>query len=73
MLCTYNIPRASLDRAVKVTPGKRAPTVTSLEDEGWVAINVMVERSKMAVVMDEIMEIGGTDILITKIENSRAT
>ncbi|GAM89236.1 hypothetical protein ANO11243_072730 [Dothideomycetidae sp. 11243] len=73
VLCTYNILRSKLDQAVRITPGKRAPTVTSLEEESWVAINVMVERSQMAITMDRIMEIGGTDILITKIENSRAT
>ncbi|PNS20555.1 ATP phosphoribosyltransferase [Sphaceloma murrayae] len=73
VLCTYNVERSVLDKAVKITPGKRAPTVTSLEDANWVAVSAMVERSKVAIVMDQIMEIGGTDILITKIENSRAT
>ncbi|TKX20319.1 ATP phosphoribosyltransferase [Elsinoe australis] len=72
VLCTYNIQRSTLDKAVKITPGKRAPTITSLEDANWVAVSSMVERSKMAIVMDQIMDIGGTDILITKIENSRA-
>lgn len=72
-LCTYNVQRSILDQAVRITPGKRAPTINSLEEESWVAVNVMVERSKMAVVMDQLMEIGATDILITKIENARGT
>ncbi|KAF2149845.1 ATP phosphoribosyltransferase [Myriangium duriaei CBS 260.36] len=73
VLCTYNIQRSKLDQAVKITPGKRAPTITSLEEQSWVAVSSMVERSKMAVIMDQIMDIGGSDILITKIENSRGT
>jgi len=71
VLCTYNIERASLSNAVKLTPGRRAPTVNSLEEEGWIAVNVMIERKSMATIMDQIVEIGGRDILITKIENSR--
>ncbi|KAF2221580.1 hypothetical protein BDZ85DRAFT_221610 [Elsinoe ampelina] len=73
VLCTYNVERSVLPQAVKITPGKRAPTVTSLEDANWVAVQAMVERSKMAIIMDQIMDLGGTDILITKLENSRAT
>ena len=73
VLCVYNIPRSLLPKVRQVTPGKRAPTVTSLEEEGWVAVSVMVERSKLANVMDELTELGATDILATKIENSRTT
>lgn len=72
VLCTYNVERSKLDVASKITPGKRAPTVTSLEEESWVAVSVMVERKQIAVVMDKLTEAGATDILVTKIENARA-
>ena len=68
----YYIHRSKLEEAKRITPGKRSPTVQALEEDGWVAISVMVETSQVAVVMDQIMAIGGTDILATKIENSRA-
>ena len=71
MLCTYNVERKLLDKASKITPGKRAPTVTTLDDPDWVAISAMVERKTVATVMDRLSEIGAEDILITKIENSR--
>jgi ATP phosphoribosyltransferase len=71
VLCTYNIERAKLDDARRITPGNRAPTVTSLEESGWVAISVMVPRKKIAIVMDQLTEAGACDILVTKIENSR--
>ena len=72
VLCTYNVERSKLEVASKITPGKRAPTVTSLEEESWVAVSVMVERKQIAVVMDKLTEAGATDILVTKIENARA-
>ncbi|KAK4546035.1 ATP phosphoribosyltransferase (ATP-PRTase) (ATP-PRT) [Oleoguttula mirabilis] len=73
VLCTYNVERKNLAAASKITPGKRAPTVQNLEEEGWVAVSVMVARSKIAGVMDELTEMGATDILVTKLENSRTT
>ncbi|KAH7062175.1 hypothetical protein B0J12DRAFT_591221 [Macrophomina phaseolina] len=71
VLCTYNVERSKLTSARNITPGKRAPTVTSLEDDGWVAVQAMVERKKIATVMDDLTSIGASDILVTKIENSR--
>lgn len=71
VLCQYNIERAHLAEATKITPGKRAPTVTSLDDDGWVAVSAMVEKKKIAPVMDELTKVGATDILVLDIHNSR--
>ena len=92
VLCTYNVERANLDKARKITPGmqpcqvfrspllalisvlgKRAPTIQNLEEEGWVAVQAMVKRKEIAVVMDDLTNLGATDILVTKLENSRTT
>ena len=72
ILCQYNIPRAKLGEATKITPGKRAPTITSLEEPDWVAVSSMVERQRIATVMDELTSVGATDILVLTIANSRA-
>lgn len=72
VLCQYNIPRAQLIAATKVTPGKRAPTITALEEADWVAVSAMVEKKKIATVMDELTTVGATDILVLKIENTRS-
>lgn len=56
----------------RITPGKRAPTVTALEAPGWVAVSVMVEKKQIANKMDELTEVGATDILVLEIANSRA-
>lgn len=52
MLCTYNVPRSKLETVKGITPGKRAPSVTVLEEEGWVAVSVMVEKRMIASIMD---------------------
>lgn len=49
----------------------RAPTVTALEENGWVAVSSMVEKKKIATVMDALAEEGAEDILVLGIENSR--
>ncbi|BDD55447.1 ATP phosphoribosyltransferase (ATP-PRTase) (ATP-PRT) [Monascus purpureus] len=71
VLCQYNIPRGELSTACKITPGKRAPTVTSLDADGWVAVSAMVEKKAIATVMDELSKVGATDILVLNIANSR--
>ncbi|THV51325.1 hypothetical protein BGAL_0115g00270 [Botrytis galanthina] len=72
VLCQYNVQRTALPDAVKITPGKRAPTINALEEEGWVAVSSMVEKKKIAVVMDDLTAVGATDILILDIANTRA-
>lgn len=71
VLCQYNIKRASLAEATKIAAGKRAPTVNSLDEEGWCAVSVMVEKKTIAVVMDELTKVGAQDILVLDIKNSR--
>jgi ATP phosphoribosyltransferase len=72
VLCQYNIPRTKLTEAVKITPGMRAPTVTSLEEEGWVAVSAMVVKKEIAIVMDQLVNVGAQDILVLSIHNSRS-
>lgn len=71
VLCTYNVERSNLAKASTITPGRRAPTINSLEEDGWVAVQAMVERKKIAGVMDDLSAMGATDIIVTKIENTR--
>lgn len=71
VLCQYNIERSLLDTASKITPGKTAPTITTLEKAEWVAVSAMVESKRIATVMDELTACGATDVLVLKIENTR--
>ncbi|KAI9228240.1 MAG: hypothetical protein DHS80DRAFT_23483 [Piptocephalis tieghemiana] len=69
--CSYNIHRDSLPAASTITPGTTAPTVSPLDREGWVAVNVVVAKADVAPVMERLKEIGATDILIFNISNCR--
>ena len=71
VLCQYNIPRSLLAKASQITPGKRAPTITAIDEADWVAVSSMVAKSNIAIVMDQLTEVGATDILVLNIANSR--
>lgn len=71
VLCQYNAPREKLAAATKITPGRRAPTITALEEPDWVAVSSMVEKKEIATVMDQLTDVGATDILVLDIANSR--
>ena len=71
VVCEYNIPREKVHDATAITPGRRAPTISPLEDENWVAVSAMVEKSKVANVMDDLVKIGAEDILIFNLDNCR--
>lgn len=54
VLCNYNIPRQAVEEAVRITPGRRAPTVSPLDDKEWVAVSSMVLKAEIADVMDRL-------------------
>lgn len=64
VLCEYNVPRKYLDRATSITPGRRAATVSPLDDPDWVAVSSMVIKKNLADIMDKLTETGATDILV---------
>jgi ATP phosphoribosyltransferase-like protein len=71
ILCQYNVPRSKLALAREITPGKRAPTITALDEPDWVAVSSMVRKDAIATVMDDLTVAGATDILVLDIANSR--
>ncbi len=70
-LLEYNIPREKLPQAEKITPGFHSPTVSALEDAAWCAVRVMVRRSEVIRIMEELEQLGATAILETQIVNCR--
>ncbi|KAG8880811.1 ATP phosphoribosyltransferase (ATP-PRTase) (ATP-PRT) [Tulasnella sp. 332] len=73
VICQYNILEEKLPQAKVVTPGRRAPTISPLVNDGerWVAVAVMVEKKVVAKVMDELTQIGAHDVFVVKLENCR--
>jgi ATP phosphoribosyltransferase len=70
-LVEYNIPRARLSEAEKITPGFQSPTVTSLEDNTWCAVRALVPQKQLGKVMDDLEALGATAIIQFGIENCR--
>jgi len=71
VICQYNVPRELLPIVTKITPGRRAPTISSIEDDGWVAVSAMVEKKILANVMDELVEAGAEDTFVVALQNCR--
>jgi ATP phosphoribosyltransferase len=70
-LLEYNVPRAKLAEAERITPGFNSPTVSSLEDPDWCAIRVMVKRSQVIEIMERLEALGASAILEMQITNCR--
>ena len=71
VMIVYNISNDLLERVTQITPGKRSPTVTSLDDGKSKAVSALVLKKDVNNIMDQLHEIGATDILVMDIHNSR--
>jgi len=71
VLFQYNIHRSHLHDATQITPGRRAATVSPLDNGDWVAVSSMVESTQVADVMDRLVAAGAEDVLIMKLDNCR--
>lgn len=71
VLIMYNVHDSLLDEAIKITPGKRSPTITSLDETGLKSVASLVAKKEVSNKMDELHELGATDILVVNINNSR--
>jgi len=70
-LLNYNVSRSNLAAAVKITPGKKSPSILPLERGDWVAVSVMVMRKGLAEIIDQIVAVGATDVLVFSLANCR--
>lgn len=71
IVCQYNISRDKLSAATAITPGRRAPTISPLEEDNWVAVSSMVEKGKIASIMDDLVKVGAEDVLVFNLTNCR--
>ena len=71
LLISYNSNRDELAACLKITPGKRSPTVSQLDNNDGVAVSALVKKKESSRVMDELQIAGATDILLFTINNSR--
>lgn len=71
VLVTYNIDQPQLEKALKITPGRRAATVMPLSESSWSAVQAMVLRNEVATICDKLETEGACDILVMKLANCR--
>lgn len=70
-LLEYNCPAERLEEATRIAPGFSSPTVQSLQQAGWVAVKVMVEKERVLAAMDELEKLGCTALLETELRHTR--
>ena len=70
VMISYNVTDDIMDKALAITPGKKSPNVTELAD-GAKAISCLINKKEVVKKMDDLEEIGATDILTFELSNSR--
>jgi ATP phosphoribosyltransferase len=70
-LLEYNCPRERIGKATEITPGFSSPTVQPLHDPAWLAVKVMVQKSEVHAVIDQLEAIGCVAILETELRLAR--
>ena len=71
VMISYNIHNDLLKAAIKITPGKKSPNITSLNDSDFKAVSCLVEQKESNAKMDELHDLGATDILTFLLSNTR--
>lgn len=71
VLVEYDIPKAQLAAACKITPGVQSPTISPLNDENWVAVSALVKTQELNPIMDQIKALGGRAIIAHAIRTCR--
>ena len=67
----YNISNELMKDCLKITPGKKSPTITALECGSQKAVSSLVLKKEVSEKMDALHDAGATDILVLELKNSR--
>ena len=70
-LMQYNVERVHLPAVLKITPGKKSPSILALDDNAWVAVHVMVLKKEVPGIIDRLVASGAMDILVFSLANCR--
>ncbi|MBQ1912413.1 MAG: ATP phosphoribosyltransferase [Bacteroidales bacterium] len=63
-----NIPRASVDEAIRILPAMRSPTIMPLAAEGWCSMHSVVEEEDLWDKIKRLKAIGAEGILVLNID-----
>jgi ATP phosphoribosyltransferase len=58
-----NVRKQNLKQIIKVLPALRKPTISSLSEEGWVAVETIIDEKVVRVLIPELKRAGATGII----------
>lgn len=59
----FNLPRNKVEVARKVVPAMKEPTISSLLDEDWVALEIIILEKEVRTIIPDLKKIGARDII----------
>lgn len=71
VLLDYDLPAELIDQAAAIAPGRESPTISPLQDAKWIAVRVMLPRTGINKVMDDLYALGARALLVTAIHAAR--
>ncbi|MCE7480700.1 MULTISPECIES: ATP phosphoribosyltransferase [Microbacterium] len=71
VLLDYDLPGELIEKATAIASGRESPTISPLQDPKWVAVRVMLPRTGINQVMDDLYAIGARALLVTAIHAAR--
>lgn len=63
VLIKFNVAEKNLEEAVRVLPSMKAPTLSRLHDEGYYAVESVVEKKGINLLIPELVKKGAEDII----------
>ena len=65
----FNLPKTRIEEAVGILPGMKSPTILPLADPDWVSLHVVIHEESLWEKIEQLKNIGATDILVLALEN----
>ncbi|MGM0442683.1 MAG: ATP phosphoribosyltransferase [Fibrobacterota bacterium] len=71
VLVEYDAPRSVLDSLTELTPGVESPTISPLNEDGWVAVKALIKKKGINQLIDTLYERGAKGIFVSEIKTCR--
>jgi ATP phosphoribosyltransferase len=71
VLLEYVVPKESIQEACRITPGVKSPTVSPVNEEGWLAVAAMVKIAGLNRIIDQLSDLQAKGIIAQEIRTCR--
>jgi ATP phosphoribosyltransferase len=58
-----NVARGNLDKILKILPAMKKPTISNLTDEGWTAVETIIDEKVVRKIIPQLKKAGATGII----------